>query len=242
MRIAVCDDDPDALEILKQQLQAYPYDGKRNPPIDCFLCEKDFLPQAGGYDIVFMATHLRDGSGLDLIRRIRRKERCAVVFLSDVGEHALEAFALDAVHYLIKPITETDFAEALRRCMERIAPGTERFLELRSRQTTIPVSIRNIRYIEIFNRVCVVHTRTGVIRAYATLDALFERLQGEDFIRAQRSFIVNMNFIAAFFFDRVVLKDGTEIVLSRKNRSALKAQYQRFLYRLALKEESSGCN
>lgn len=55
-------------------------------------------------------------------------------------------------------------------------------------------------------------------------------------MRAQRSFIVNMNFIESFYFDHIVLSTKKEIVLSRNTRSQLKNQYQQFLFRLARRE------
>ena len=56
-------------------------------------------------------------------------------------------------------------------------------------------------------------------------------------MKAQRSFIVNMNFIELFYFDHIVLANGKDIVLSRSNRTELKNQYQQFLFRLARRGE-----
>ena len=55
------------------------------------------------------------------------------------------------------------------------------------------------------------------------------------FMKAQRSFVVNMYTIESFSFDHITLKDGKEIVLSRQNRQTLKKQYQDFLFQAARK-------
>ena len=73
-------------------------------------------------------------------------------------------------------------------------------------------------------------------RTYTSLDALFEQLD-DAFLRAQRSYVVNMRFVESFLFDRVILAGGTEIMLSRSNRTELKRQYQSFLFRLARRAE-----
>lgn len=52
-------------------------------------------------------------------------------------------------------------------------------------------------------------------------------------MRAQQSYVVNMSAIEKFSYDRVTIRGGKNIVLSRKNRSKLKEQYQSYLFRLA---------
>ena len=77
-----------------------------------------------------------------------------------------------------------------------------------------------------------IHTAKRSFQTYMTLNSIFELLD-DSFMKAQRSFIVNMHAIESFYFDHIVLTDGKDIVLSRKNRSDLKKQYQDFLFHAA---------
>ena len=95
----------------------------------------------------------------------------------------------------------------------------------------------NIIYIEVFNKISVIHTTGNTLQTYTSLDALFEALGPHMFMRAQRSYIVNMKFIDSFFYDHILLQNRLEIKLSRNNRSILKTQYQNFLFDLARKGE-----
>lgn len=90
-----------------------------------------------------------------------------------------------------------------------------------------------IIYIEVFNKICTIHTEKNSFQTYTSLDALSELLDGDSFMRAQRSFLVNMKYIESFYFDHIVMQSGKEIVLSRNNRAGLKNQYQQFLFHLA---------
>ncbi|MEG1241161.1 MAG: LytTR family DNA-binding domain-containing protein, partial [Oscillospiraceae bacterium] len=76
----------------------------------------------------------------------------------------------------------------------------------------------------------------GCLQTYTALDTLLAQLDSS-FLRVQRSFIINMNFVESFLSDRVMLRDGTEIVLSRNNRGNLKKAYQQFLFDLARRNE-----
>ena len=84
----------------------------------------------------------------------------------------------------------------------------------------------------MFDKLCIVHTAKQQFQTYTALNTLFEQLDGNRFLRPQRSFVVNMEFIGSFLSSKLILKDGTDISLSRNNRAELKAQYQRFLFDL----------
>lgn len=75
------------------------------------------------------------------------------------------------------------------------------------------------------------HTQDRSFQTYTSLNALFTLLDEDLFLRVQKSFVVNMAFIDSFFYDHIVLKDGTEISISRNKRTELKKQYQDFLFR-----------
>lgn len=111
-----------------------------------------------------------------------------------------------------------------------------RCLEIKTNQGVVSLPVHQILYIEVFNKVCLVHTKKNTFHTYSSLDSLFELLDSHTFMRAQRSYIVNMNNIESFYFDHIVLSNGKEIMLSRNTRSELKKQYQQFLFRLARRE------
>ena len=176
-------------------------------------------------------------NGMDAVRTLPRSGGPAVVFTTTSREHAIEAFSLKAVHYLLKPLTRDGVKEALDRCLVSCSKNEEKFLMVKNNQGTIPVPTGNIIYIEVFNKISTIHTIRNDIQTYTSLDALFEYLDTNCFMKAQRSYIVNMKFIQTFYFDRLTLHNGIEIILSRKHRSVLKKQYQDYLFRLAREGE-----
>ena len=218
MYIALCDDDQTTLKELKSYVSAHFAATAYTVQIDFFSCVEDFLNCRQTYDIVFMDIYYDGMNGMDAVKYMQRTENCQIVFSTASREYAVEAFAVDA---------------ALKR-MNRIS---ERILEIKTRNATIPIPMANIIYIEVFNKISVIHTTGNTLQTYTSLDALFEALGPHMFMRAQRSYIVNMKFIDSFFYDHILLQNGLEIKLSRNNRSILKTQYQNFLFDLARKGE-----
>lgn len=238
LRIAICDDNlPDckALTILlgmactKLGLTAR---------TDTFSCGEDFLAahRLSPYDIVFMDIYMNGINGTDTMRNAMSLGHCKFIFTTVSSEYALEAFALQAVHYLLKPLKEEAVTEAIKRCLPMPPPEEGRILHIKTTQGNMPILMDSISYIESMNKICYIHTKKSRFCSYTSLNALYELLDATLFLRAQRSYIVNMHFIDSFYFDHIVLHDGTEITLSRTNRSELKKQYQQFLFRLARRE------
>lgn len=238
LNIAICDDELPDCKALAALLRTVCTKLDLTARTDIFSCGEDFLAayKLSPYDIVFMDINMDGISGTDTMRRAISLKRCCFIFTTVSSEYALEAFALQAAHYLLKPLNEESVTEAVRRCLPMLQPEEVRVLDIKTTQGNVPVPMDSISYIESMNKICHIHTQKNRFCSYISLNALYELLDATLFMRAQRSYIVNMRFIDSFYFDRIVLHDGTEIMLSRTNRAELKKQYQQFLFRLARRE------
>lgn len=238
MRIAICEDEPEFAEILKEQIRAYFTNYHLPVSIDWYLSAEALLKADASCDILFTDIYMENMNGLQLFERLRQRgESIPIIFTTVSPDHAIDAFALGAVHYLVKPYSYERTAQALDRCMEHVKKVPGRVLEIKSGSAIIPIPQDSILYIEVQDKLCTIHTEKSEYHTYASLDSLFGMLDHDDFMKAQRSYLVNMNYIETFQPNRLVLKNGKEIVLSRKNRGELKKQYQAFLFALARKGE-----
>lgn len=238
MRIALCDDDETSLNTLETLVDAFCREQMLAAEIDRFGSGEEFL-RAGKtgdpFDIIFMDIYLNPGepTGMSVIRSLGISRGTQVVFVTTSRDHALEAYGLNAVHYLTKPATREAVAEAMRRCLDRFQSRTFRTLNVKTRLGNIAIPMETIAYIEVFDKLAVIHTSRENFETRASLNSLAEQLDERLFMRVQRSFLVNMASIDSINFDRLLMKDGTLITLSRNNRSDLKNQYQQFLFRFA---------
>lgn len=238
MRIAICEDEPEFAEILEGQIRTYFTNYHLPVQIDWYLSAEALLRADAFCDILLTDIYMEDMNGLQLFQRLReRGESIPIIFTTISQEYAIDAFALGAVHYLVKPYSYERTAQALDRCMAYLKKAPGRILEIKNASATIPIPQDSILYIEVQDKLCTIHTEKNEYHTYASLDSLFGMLDHDNFMKAQRSYLVNMNYIEAFQPNRLVLKNGKEIVPSRKNRGELKKQYQEFLFALARKGE-----
>ncbi|MFR4977875.1 MAG: LytR/AlgR family response regulator transcription factor [Butyricicoccus sp.] len=230
LQVALCDDEPQQLDILEAFLRAYQEAHGLELTMTRFSSGEALLDASTRFHIIFMDIYLDGLSGTEVIRQLGGTPQ--VIFITSSREHAIEAFGLGAVHYLLKPLEQSAVWEAMNRCLVRLGESTSPVLHIQSSQGSIPIPTTRITYIEVFDKLCIVHTDTQQFQTYTSLNALFEQLDSYHFLRPQRSFVVNMEYIRSFLSNKLILKDGTEISLSRNNRAELKAQYQRFLFDL----------
>lgn len=236
MRIALCDDEATDRQTIRELALSFGKERGLEFEIDAFSSGEEFLASAVGYDIVFMDIYLTGISGMETVERLGSSSACQIVFTTTSREYAVEAFGMDAAHYLVKPLTAGAVAAAMERCLNRLGQGSGKTLPVRTSQGTVSVPVEKIIYIEVRDKLCTIHTGKNTFQTYTSLDALSEQL-GDSFLRVQRSYVVNMAYIESFLFDRVVMQDRTEIMLSRTNKLELKNQYQNYLFHLARREE-----
>lgn len=180
-------------------------------------------------DLAFLDIELPDGTGLVLAERIA-DPRPAFVFLTAFAEHALPAFGVEALDYLLKPATVEDVARALDRV--RRALGTRgayqakpSHLEIRDGGRTSFVPLAEIDRVDAAGHYLCVHALGKVHLLRTPIAELIERL-GPDFVRVHRSTLVRLDRVVAIADRRngdgdVSLAGGAVVALSRTFRADL---------------------
>jgi two-component system LytT family response regulator len=199
-------------------------------------------------DIVFLDIRMPGLNGLDVASRLFHKFSGSVVFVTAHDSHALEAFDLNALDYLLKPFTSERLAQALERVRVRTAhPLSVEALErlvagIRERDAQpryierIPankngrihlVGIALIERIDAMGNYALIHTRREQYEIRETLQSLEKKLDPARFVRIHRSMIINLDYVLEVqtWFrggHQVLMKDGTEVRLSRYQTDAIK--------------------
>lgn len=237
IKCVICDDDASIAAQLAAWVDAYALTRGLQIEVRSYRSGEEILKSSLPFDILFIDIFMPGMSGIDVVRSAEISKTHPVVFITTSMDHAIEAFGLNAVHYLLKPLTAPAVSEALDRCIAHLDTDTGNVLRVKTGHDTIPVDIAGIKYIEVNNKVSVLHLPTGDLETYTPLDELYSQLPPELFMKAQRSFVVNMRYIESFFYDHICLKNGEDITLSRPARGELKNQYQQFLFRLARRHD-----
>jgi DNA-binding LytR/AlgR family response regulator len=202
LRILAVDDERPALDELVFLLQRDPRVGTVHTASDGAGALR--LLQETVVDAVFLDIRMPGLTGLDLARVLSRfRQAPVVVFVSAYDDHAVDAFEVKAVDYVMKPVRETRLREAVRRAIEArrsvAAPETDE-----SSDETIPVELggvtrfiqrSDIRYAEAQGDYARLHTAEGSHLVRVPLSTLEERWTPEGFVRIHRSHLVSIGHI-----------------------------------------------
>ena len=181
-------------------------------------------------DAVFTDIAMPGLSGLDLARVLSRfRTPPQVVFVTAHEEHAVDAFDLDAVDYLLKPVRDQRLTEAVRRVVEAAgSPGTtgeEDQIPVELGGVTRFVARGEVRYAEAQGDYARLHTAEGSHLIRIPLATLEQDWSDAGFVRIHRSLLVSLAYVEEVRVDAgrcSVLVGGTELTVSRRHTRELR--------------------
>lgn len=241
MTIAVCDDELYICESIAQYIHIlYP-----NAAVVTFADGESLLAYKQPIDIVFLDIQMQPVSGMEAARELRRRgSDVTIIFVTALEEYVYEAFDVNARHYLLKPIDKVKFSEVLRRAVDeretRLTHQTqeEPFLNVKQKNLTRRVCLRDIYYFEVSNRKVIIHMETETIEFYGRLSEL-EQTLGEDFVRCHRAYIVNMRWICKYNAAAIWLENGACVPLAKPKYADFVKGYMR--YTMKCTREGKSC-
>lgn len=236
--IALCDDEVEELKKEEQILHDYcRQHGEIEFQIDRFQSSKKLLETVKeedySPDILFMDVYLQGKLGTETARELRKMgQDCRIVFLTTSKEHALEAFQVDAVQYLVKPVSDKELFPVLDKVLADMDREQKHHLLLRVDSTIRRIALRDIVYFEAQKKNQCIFLKNGqrmLIRM--TMAKLHEMLSGyEEFTKVGISYIVNLEHIEGLNSQEMIMDNGEKIYLPRGSYKELREKYFNFYF------------
>ncbi len=201
------DDEPPALAVIENHIRCIPaleLSGTCNNAVEAI--EK---LQQHPVDLIFLDIQMPQILGTDFVRTLKNPPK--IIFTTAFRKFALEGFELNAVDYLLKPISFERFLKAVNKVMDTSLVPTpnlssqdnqkdpvDQNLYFRSNRKMIKVSLDEIQYIESLKDYIKVVTPTKTIITKQSISSLEDSLPRENFIRIHRSFIISLSKIESY--------------------------------------------
>lgn len=238
MRIAICDDVKQEQERLVKVLR----EADPAHEIECFLRGKDLLvavAKAPPFDVAFLDIYMPEENGVKIAQRLKElSPTTGIVFVTVSMDHAVDAFSLHALHYLIKPVTFEGVVKSLRRLMESKNKRSPVIL-IPSGNQSITVSLDEISYVQSNGHFKEIVLNGGkAFSVHMTMEELESKL-GKTFLKLNRSVFVNMDQIEWMGADACLLKNGIRLDFARRERVNIRTAYDNYLF-LRLNERKEG--
>lgn len=201
IRCIIIEDEPLALKQMVSYVEKTPFlDVKAS--LDNAFDAITFLTE-NEIDLMFVDINLPDLSGMDFVKSLLNPPR--VIFTTAYRDYAVDGFRVDAVDYLVKPISYTDFLQAANRANEIIKKKEVDFLLIKSEYKIIRVNFSDIQYIEGMREYVRIHLENSKpVMTLLSMKNIEQKLPSSQFLRVHRSFIVNLKKITTIERNRIV--------------------------------------
>ena len=223
LRCLLVDDEPPALEVLEAYVREVAH---LELVASCDNALQAFsVLQERPVDLLFLDIKMPKMLGTDFLRSLKRPPR--VIFTTAYREYACEGFELDAVDYLLKPVSLEQFLKAVAKASPTDASGASRpaepvlvanpdaFLYLRIDRKMVKVVLRDILYVEGLKNYVKIHLVTGPPLVVKQTVAYLEKMLSEsNFLRIHRSFIVSLDKVRTYSARHIEV-GGEELPIGR---------------------------
>ena len=242
LRALIVDDEPVARRRLRRLLRDIPGVEIAGESGDGRSAVADINALAP--DVVLLDVQMPEMDGFAVVQALGRDRAPAIVFVTAFDRHALRAFEVHAVDFLLKPVTAGRLAAAMEEVRARLADrrgagldprlmalldeiaGSRRFLirlPVKLRGKVVIVDLADVDWIEAADNYVTLHAGATSYLARETLTRLERELDPARFVRIHRSTIVQIDRIKELLPDfhgdfTVVLRDATRVALSRTYR------------------------
>jgi len=239
-RVLICEDEPLARETLRDFIAGRPellLVGEASDGVQALKLIRALAP-----DLVFMDIQMPEMTGLEVVRQL--DELPAIVFTTAYDQHAVTAFELNAVDYLLKPFSRDRFDLAVQRVLEE-APaareateqalatprsGPARYLErmlVRDRGQIFPLAAADIEYLKSDAKYTMLSARGSTYYVRIPLTEIEPRLDPARFMRVHRNAIINLDFVASMKPDEqsqleIHMRDGSKLLANREASRVLR--------------------
>lgn len=215
--IAICDDD----RAFMSELEALLHELLSERKTDCHVTQFSdpsallaAIEQGMCCDLLFQDIFFGQEKGLRCAQILRDQNYDVdLVFVTTSRDYAVDAYSVQPLHYLLKPLSRTELSRALNRFLQQHTPQV---LCLTTPQGAFRVPMTDALYFEIYNHTIVVHLSDGGSRSWrGSLQELEAVLPSDQFVRTHRSFLVNLEHISEIGHNQILLTTGDTLPVSR---------------------------
>lgn len=218
IKAIIIDDEPLAIDVLKKYSDTIDY----IEIIETFthpLTAIKFLSE-NKIDLVFLDIEMPLINGIDLVEALNNKP--IIIFTTAFPQYAVDGFNLDAIDYLLKPISYKRFLKSISKVSNLLDSGVDstqknqivvlnnenKFIFVKSDYENLKINIQEIKYIEGLKDYLKINLcNNKFVLTLSNFSSLIEKIANPDFIRVHNSYVVNLNFIKSIQKNRILIDD-----------------------------------
>ena len=228
---AMCDDELPFAEQLRSFVMAYAKKRRVELQAETFASAEELLEEienGAGFEILFLDIEMRKMDGIELGKKLReRSYQTLIIYVSGYDQYMRQLFEAEPFRFLSKPLKQEELENVLDKAFERISRFHRELFTIRFGKNVVNLLCRDIVYLESNKRKVIVHTVRGEYEYNHKLDEAEEELLAisADFVRIHKAYLVNMEHVEAFQYEKLALRDGTILSISEAHRANVRSRF-----------------
>lgn len=220
IRVAIVEDDPLFLRQAAAFVEIFSEQTGRDFSVTTYNSAVTFLKDFNAnFDILLLDILMPNQNGIEVAHIVRQSdEKVVILFITSTPQYAIKGYTVNALSYLLKPLSWTAFETEFSRAVEHVLTKERPAIVLRSGSRYYQIPHHNINYIESRQHKIFVHTNDRGITVPYTLSALENRLTTAGFYRINSYYLVNIAHVEAIEGQNCVLDTGEELKISRARK------------------------
>ncbi len=222
VHIAVVEDDSGYREKMLNYLKEYEQESKERFHISVFNDGNEIAEDyKADYDIILMDIEMGFMDGMTAAGEIRKLDsEVVIIFITNMPQFAMEGYKVDALDYVLKPISYYAFSQRIDRALSRMKRRKKRYLAISIKGGLKKIDVSQITYIEVQDHDLVYHTVNGDFLTKGSLSEVENEMKDSGFFRCNKCYLLNLDYVE-MMQNNDVLVGGVWIQVSRSKKKAL---------------------
>ena len=181
------------------------------------------------YDIIIFDIDMPGINGIDTARKLRETDsNVTIIFVTNIAQYAINGYEVDAVDYILKPVSYYDFSMKFHRTVAKAAQKKEHIIKVETAEGTRKLRLPALVYVEVLSHYLYFHTTKRDYRSRGNISDVEKELEKYNFVRIHRSYIVNLRYVNKVLSKEVTVGDKV-LPVSRNYKEKLKEEYLKYI-------------
>lgn len=170
------------------------------------------------FDIILMDVEMKFMDGMSAAEEIRKVDtEVVIIFITNMAQYAIRGYAVDALDYVLKPVSYFAFSQRLNRAISRMKKRETKIIAVNIKGGTIRLDVANIYYIESQGHNLIFHTASGDYESAGTMKDVEDKLATLNFFRGNKGYLINLAHVDGVQEGCAMVK-GENLILSRSRK------------------------
>jgi DNA-binding LytR/AlgR family response regulator len=229
IKIAIVEDEASYARQLQDFLKQYEKENEESFQVTVYSDGDEIVHRyKAQFDIILMDIEMKFMDGMSAAEEIRKVDsEVVIIFITNMAQYAIRGYAVDALDYVLKPVSYFAFSQRLGRAIDRLKKRETKMIAINIKGGMVRIDVANIYYIESQGHNLIFYTSSGIYEAVGTMKEAEERLADLNFFRGNKGYLINLSHVDGIKDGCAIVK-GTQLLLSRARKKVFMEALTRY--------------